>query len=114
MLTQFLRLVGKTNSVAEGSLDLEAGYQHLEPVILALWHGQHLLTPVVYPSERQLVAMVSRSADAELNAQVVERFGIETVRGSGGRDSQAHMDKGGAKALIHVEKGRSMRARMSA
>ena len=104
LLTQFLRLVGKTNRLAEGSLDLEAGYQHLEPAILALWHGQHLLTPAVYPSERQLVAMVSRSADAELNAQVVERFGIETVRGSGGRDPQSHMDKGGAKALIQLKR----------
>ncbi|MGE0281427.1 MAG: lysophospholipid acyltransferase family protein [Rhizobiaceae bacterium] len=104
LLTQFVRLVGKTNRLAEGSLDLKAGYQHLEPTILALWHGQHLLTPAVYPSSRPLVAMVSRSADAELNAQVVERFGIETVRGSGGRDPQSHMDKGGAKALIQLKR----------
>jgi lysophospholipid acyltransferase (LPLAT)-like uncharacterized protein len=104
LLTQFVRLVGKTNRVAEGSLDLRTGYQHLEPAILALWHGQHLLTPAIYPSKRPLVAMVSRSADAELNAQVIERFGIETVRGSGGRDPQSHMDKGGAKALIQLKR----------
>jgi len=104
LLTQFVRLVGRTNRMAEGSLDLDAGYQHLEPAILALWHGQHLMTPAVYPSKRPLVAMVSRSADAELNAQVVERFGIETVRGSGGRDPQSHMDKGGAKALIQLKR----------
>jgi lysophospholipid acyltransferase (LPLAT)-like uncharacterized protein len=62
------------------------------------------MTPAIYPSERQLVAMVSRSADAELNAKVIERFGIETVRGSGGRDNQSHMDKGGAKALIQLKR----------
>ena len=33
---------------------------------LALWHGQHLLAPAIYPSKRKLVAMVSRSADDEL------------------------------------------------
>jgi lysophospholipid acyltransferase (LPLAT)-like uncharacterized protein len=104
LLTQFVRFVGKTNRLAEGSVDLKAGYQHLEPAILALWHGQHLLTPAVYPSKRPLVAMVSRSADAELNAQVIERFGIETVRGSGGREAQSHMDKGGAKALIQLKR----------
>ena len=48
--------------------------------------------------------MVSRSADAELNAMVVEKFGIEAVRGSGGRDHSRHLDKGGARALIALKK----------
>jgi lysophospholipid acyltransferase (LPLAT)-like uncharacterized protein len=48
--------------------------------------------------------MVSRSADAELNALMVEKFGIEAVRGSGGRESSKHLDKGGAKALIALKK----------
>ena len=50
------------------------------------------------------VAMVSRSADAELNALMLEKFGIEAVRGSGGRDNARHLDKGGAKALIALKK----------
>lgn len=104
LLAKFVWLTGKTNRLVEGSADLNTCYQHLEPAILALWHGQHLMTPAIYPSERQLVAMVSRSADAELNAKVIERFGIETVRGSGGRDNQSHMDKGGAKALIQLKR----------
>ena len=48
--------------------------------------------------------MVSRSADAELNALVIEKFGIETVRGSGGRAGINHFDKGGAKALITLKR----------
>ena len=48
--------------------------------------------------------MVSRGADAELNAQVVEKLGIETVRGSGGRAGINHFDKGGAKALITLKR----------
>ncbi|TIX45410.1 MAG: DUF374 domain-containing protein, partial [Mesorhizobium sp.] len=72
-----------------------------------LWHGQHLLTPAYYPKGRPLVAMVSRSADAELNALMLEKFGIEAVRGSGGRDSSRHLDKGGAKALIALKKSLS-------
>jgi lysophospholipid acyltransferase (LPLAT)-like uncharacterized protein len=48
--------------------------------------------------------MVSRSADAEINALLIEKFGIEAVRGSGGRDSARHLDKGGAKALIALKK----------
>ena len=75
-----------------------------EPAIIALWHGQHLLAPAFYPSRRGLVAMVSRSADAELNAMVLERFGFEAVRGSGGREGRRHADKGGARALIALKK----------
>lgn len=104
LLTAFLRLVGRTNRPVEGSADLAGAHLAFEPAIIALWHGQHLMAPVTYPSRRPLVALVSRSADAELNAQVIERFGIETVRGSGGRDNSAHLDKGGAKALVALKK----------
>ncbi len=62
------------------------------------------MTPAFYPKRKPLVAMVSRSADAELNALMLEKFGIEAVRGSGGRDNARHLDKGGAKALIALKK----------
>lgn len=104
VLVQFLRLVRLTNPLAKGSVELKAEYSALEPAIITLWHGQHLMAPVFYRMKRPLVALLSRSADAELNAQVVERFGIETVRGSGGRADAAGMDKGGAKALIALKK----------
>ncbi|MDG4889197.1 MULTISPECIES: lysophospholipid acyltransferase family protein [unclassified Mesorhizobium] len=101
----FVRLIRITSPLVKGSTQVAGGaYAHLEPGIIALWHGQHLLTPAYYPKGRPLVAMVSRSADAELNALMLNRFGIEAVRGSGGRDSSRHLDKGGAKALIALKK----------
>lgn len=101
----FVRLIRITSPLVEGSAKFAGGaYAHLQPGIIALWHGQHLLTPAFYPKERPLVAMVSRSADAELNALMLEKFGIEAVRGSGGRDNSRHLDKGGAKALIALKK----------
>jgi lysophospholipid acyltransferase (LPLAT)-like uncharacterized protein len=48
--------------------------------------------------------MVSRSADAELNALMLQKFGIDAVRGSGGRENTKHLDKGGARALIALKK----------
>jgi lysophospholipid acyltransferase (LPLAT)-like uncharacterized protein len=105
LFAQALRFIRATNLLAKGSASISGGeYAHLEPGIIALWHGQHILAPVFYPKGRPLVAMVSRSADAELNALVVEKFGIEAVRGSGGRDNARHLDKGGAKALIALKK----------
>ncbi|TIS52684.1 MAG: DUF374 domain-containing protein, partial [Mesorhizobium sp.] len=101
----FVRLIRVTSPLVKGSTQVAGGaYAHLEPGIIALWHGQHLLTPAFYPKGRPLVAMVSRSADAELQALMIEKFGIEAVRGSGGRENARHLDKGGAKALIALKK----------
>jgi len=105
LFAQFVRLVRLTNRLVDGSAQFAGGaYAHLEPGIIALWHGQHILTPAYYPKDRPLVAMVSRSADAELNALMLEKFGIEAVRGSGGREGSKHLDKGGAKALIALKR----------
>ncbi|CCV06286.1 conserved hypothetical protein [Mesorhizobium metallidurans STM 2683] len=105
LFAQFVRLVRLTNRVVDGSAPISGGsYSEFEPGIIALWHGQHLLTPAYYPKGRPLVAMVSRSADAELNALMLEKFDVEAVRGSGGRESSRHLDKGGAKALIALKK----------
>ncbi|TPL02862.1 DUF374 domain-containing protein [Mesorhizobium sp. B2-4-14] len=105
LLAQFVRLVRLTSPLVAGSARFSGGaYAEFEPGIIALWHGQHLLTPAYYPKRKPLVAMVSRSADAELNALMLEKFGIEAVRGSGGRENARHLDKGGAKALIALKK----------
>lgn len=104
LFASMLRLVKVTTRQVPGSAQMIGEYADSEPLIIAMWHGQHLLAPVLYPSDRPLVAMVSRSADAELNAMVVEKFGIEAVRGSGGRDGAQHLDKGGARALVALKK----------
>ncbi|CAN7315541.1 lysophospholipid acyltransferase family protein [Aminobacter sp. LjRoot7] len=100
-----MRFIRLTNPLVEGSYELAGGsHADNEPLIVGLWHGQHLLAPALYPSKRGLVAMVSRSADAELNALVINKFGIEAVRGSGGRETRRKHEKGGATALIALKK----------
>lgn len=98
-----LRTIYRLNRRAPGSMTVAGAAAH-EPAVFALWHGQHLLAPCFYPRDRKLVAMFSRSADAELNAEVVERLGIKTVRGSGGRAGEHRADKGGARALIQLKR----------
>lgn len=73
------------------------------PAIFALWHGQHLLVPYAKPADRKFIALVSRSADAEINARVLERAGVVVIRGSGGRESsRTDTGKGGVKALVSM------------
>lgn len=52
--------------------------------LLALWHRHLLLTFYAYRGSR-MNALVSRSRDGELIAQVLERFGVRASRGSSSR-----------------------------
>lgn len=94
----------RTNRRVEGSDDPAPVLAALSPAIGALWHGQHLLAPAVNPKGNRIVALFSRSADAELNALVAERLGFGVVRGSGGRDGSDSREKGGARALIALKR----------
>ena len=106
LITNALWLIRRTNPLVKGESDatIAAAYANHTPTIIALWHGQHLLTPFYYPRGAPLVVMVSRSADAEMNALVIEKIGFEAVRGSGGRENTNHIEKGGARALIALKK----------
>jgi lysophospholipid acyltransferase (LPLAT)-like uncharacterized protein len=104
LLAAFMRLVVRTNRFVPGS-DRPSRIAQVEgPVILAFWHGQHLMCPALNPPGHRIVALFSRSADAELNALVGKKFGLEIVRGSGGRVRERAVDKGGARALLALKK----------
>jgi lysophospholipid acyltransferase (LPLAT)-like uncharacterized protein len=98
------RFVYWTNPLADGSDDTAGKLKQYMPPIIALWHGQHILSAFDRPRHVSVSALLSRSADAELNAMVLERNGFRTVRGSGGRGRRKSVDKGGARALIALKK----------
>ena len=107
-LTAYLRFVRATNRVAPGSVDPRAVMTG-EPMIIALWHGRHFTVPLYAPREVPVTALVSRSADAELNAAVLERLNVECVRGSGGNGERIKVaEKGGVGAFkaLHDALGR--------
>ena len=100
----YMKIVNRTNRLVEGSHDFYEVYGKNAPMIAAMWHGQHLMSPVVVPKGYTLTALLSKSADAEINARIVEKFGHETVRGSGGRNEGNNFSKGGARALITLKR----------
>jgi lysophospholipid acyltransferase (LPLAT)-like uncharacterized protein len=69
-----------------------------EPIIVAMWHGQHFMVSYAWPRGMRVSALISRSGDGELNARVLERLGVEPIRGSGGNRAKARK-RGGAIAL---------------
>jgi lysophospholipid acyltransferase (LPLAT)-like uncharacterized protein len=63
-----------------------------EKIIFAIWHNRLALALILYrryvarrDRGRRLVAMVSASRDGGLLAEILERFGVEPVRGSSSR-----------------------------
>jgi lysophospholipid acyltransferase (LPLAT)-like uncharacterized protein len=74
------------------------------PAIITLWHGQHFMVPFMWPKGRPVDALISKNADAEINARILTRMGVGTIRGSGGRDARQNVDRGGAKALLELRR----------
>jgi len=66
-----------------------------EPIIMACWHGELLMTPYAYTTFRKkphVKLLISEHFDGSLIAKTLGFFKFETIRGSSTR--------GGAKALI--------------
>ena len=82
----------------EDALDVVA--PHL-PIIAAVWHGQHIMLPVI-PIGLTGSVMISRSVDGEITARVARAFGARPVRASGGRDSARLVEKGGAAGFLEM------------
>lgn len=68
------------------------------PVIVAMWHGQHMMVHYASFPGAKLGALISRSADGEVAAQIMKRVGVHPIRGSGGPAGKSRK-RGGAEAL---------------
>jgi lysophospholipid acyltransferase (LPLAT)-like uncharacterized protein len=98
LAAEYLRLVWKTSSFIAEPEDIYERAARDSPVILAMWHGQHLLVPFVKRDDHKAKVLVSRHRDGEINAIAAERLGVETIRGSG-NPSGGFIDKGGVSAF---------------
>lgn len=100
----WLVLVDRTNRPVAGSVELSGAALVHGSVIATTWHGRHFMFACLNRRRVPATVMVSRSADAELNAMVLRFGGIGTVRGSGGRPGTHRAAKGGASALIRMKR----------
>jgi lysophospholipid acyltransferase (LPLAT)-like uncharacterized protein len=77
------RLVGWTNRVVRIP---DATYYEpfeKEPVIIALWHGEHFLMPFFGWRKDKLNILVTLHRDGEILVRAGQRFGLKFLRGSG-------------------------------
>jgi lysophospholipid acyltransferase (LPLAT)-like uncharacterized protein len=97
----YLRLVWRTCSK---TLEPENIYELVEmPAIVAMWHGQHFLTPFIKRDDasHRTKVLISRHRDGALNAAAAQKLGIGTIRGSGAHNGEFHR-KGGAAAFSEM------------
>jgi lysophospholipid acyltransferase (LPLAT)-like uncharacterized protein len=80
---EYLRFVAATTRFTLEPADIYERGEADMPIILAFWHGQHLLAPVARKGTHRVNMLVSRHRDGEINAVAAERLGIGTIRGSG-------------------------------
>lgn len=80
---QYLRFVWKTTRLTVDPPGAVERIAKQVPIILAMWHGQHFLTPFIRPKDVSAKVLISRHRDGEINAVAVEHLGLGTIRGSG-------------------------------
>jgi lysophospholipid acyltransferase (LPLAT)-like uncharacterized protein len=80
---EYLRFVGMTTRFQLEPADAYASAEANMPIILAFWHGQHLLAPMARKIEHRVYMLVSKHRDGEINAIAARRLGVGTIRGSG-------------------------------
>jgi lysophospholipid acyltransferase (LPLAT)-like uncharacterized protein len=99
-----MRLVRATSSITYEPGHPFDIYAHLAPFIMTTWHGQHLMVTLMMRRDTPTRALVSKSRDGDMSAAFMGSFGIQAVRGSGGRDRRHTVEKGGARALLQMKR----------
>jgi lysophospholipid acyltransferase (LPLAT)-like uncharacterized protein len=96
---EYLRLVWNTSRFTIEPADAYERAEPDQPIIIAMWHGQHILAPFIRrPHHNPTKVLISRHRDGEINARAAQRLGIGTVRGSGNHDRRFDQ-KGGVGAF---------------
>lgn len=97
-LAGYLKLVQATNRFTLAPDDFYGRVDAHWPAIIAMWHGQHFMVPFGKRPQDQYRVLISRHGDGGINAIACRHFGIEAIRGAGGRPEDMHR-KGGVAGL---------------
>lgn len=112
LLAGYLTLVRRTNSMHFDPPDAYAGIEADQPVIVAMWHGQHFMIPFFRKPHHRISVLISRHGDGEMNAIAAHKLGIGLVRGSGAQRGDQVRKRGGIKAMFDMisvlERGENM------
>jgi 3-deoxy-D-manno-octulosonic-acid transferase len=96
---RYIRLVYRTSWQTPEMTERMEDHFHHHPAILAMWHGQFLLLPLIpKPEGVKVDVMVARHRDAELMGAALRHFEVELIRGAGAGTRKK--DRGGSHAFL--------------
>lgn len=98
----YFKLVARTTRFVIEPPDIFDTIDEKMPVIMTFWHGQHFLAPFAMRSHHKAKVLISRHADAEINAIAAEKLGVGTIRGSGATSPRDFHRKGAVSATYQM------------
>ena len=97
-LAGYIRLVYRTSWQTPEMTESMDDFIHMHPAIMAMWHGQFLMLPLMPKPPGVIVdIMVARHRDAELIGAALRSFDLQLIRGAGAGGRQK--DRGGSHAF---------------
>jgi 3-deoxy-D-manno-octulosonic-acid transferase len=96
LLARYIRFVHNSSRQTQEMTERFERHSHSHPCVVAMWHGQFMLMPMVRRPGFEADAMLARHRDAELMGATLANFDIRLIRGAGagGRNK----DRGGGHA----------------
>jgi lysophospholipid acyltransferase (LPLAT)-like uncharacterized protein len=111
LLASYLKLVKATNRFVVEPDDLYERLDREWPAIIAMWHGQHFMVPFGKRAQDRFRVLISRHGDGAINAIACRHFGIEAIRGAGGKPGDMHRKRAvaGMRDMVRsLREGRSV------
>src|SRR5262245_46856443 len=98
MLARYIKFVHRTSWQTEAMTETLEQHYHNHPCIVAMWHGQFMLLPLIKPPFIPVDIMLARHRDAEILAETLRHFEMQLIRGAGA--AARARDRGGAHAYM--------------
>lgn len=99
MMAHYLRLVRRTSTTVIEPTDGVERAMAAHPFIFAMWHGQFLMMPTLQEGQFPVLAIIARHGDADIIGEILTRFSMQIVRGSGAAGRRTKAKRGGAVAM---------------
>jgi 3-deoxy-D-manno-octulosonic-acid transferase len=98
MLARYIKFVYRTSWQTDAMTETLEQHYHHHPCIVAMWHGQFMLLPLIKPAFIPVDIMLARHRDAEILAETLRQFDMQLIRGAGA--GARARDRGGAHAYM--------------
>jgi 3-deoxy-D-manno-octulosonic-acid transferase len=97
VLARYIRFVYRSSRQTPDMTERLEDHHHHHPCIIAMWHGQFMMLPLIKPPGTPADVMLARHADAEIMAATLRHFDMELIRGAGAGGRKG--DRGGQHAF---------------